>query len=173
MAVCADPVGVTLKFYDKDKKTLLRTVHGKGKVQSQLRAERRNAPDPDNPDYSLGSTDWLTDIMVAETDEELEKMNPSVFVADPGMTSTCSRMVCVQYEERLPDGRLEMRWENNCVTLAIVDPGTQDANGRLLTKEIHIFPEGTNFDPGDPDTLIWNGTIDYLLELHKPVGGGD
>jgi hypothetical protein len=168
MGVYADPSGVELKFFDKDGRNEIRpSVRGTGQLHSLARKERLNKPDPVALDYSLGSTDWLTDVMVADTEKELQDM-PACSKGSAA-TSTCSRMVRVQWKEKLPNGQTETKRLDNCVTLAVVTPGTEDSGQRLPTKEIYIFPNGTEFGPDHPFSRQWNGTIDYLESIRSEV----
>ncbi|HWG49252.1 MAG TPA: hypothetical protein VN669_06140 [Candidatus Acidoferrales bacterium] len=157
MGVCADPAGVKLNFYDKDGKNQLRQpVYGKGLLHSLPRAGRLPANDPITQNQSQGSTDWLTDVMVADNDDELSKMVASSTGA--AMTSTCSYKVRVQWKNSLAKTEIE----ENCVTLAVVAQDEDDDGERLPTKEIYVFPEGTNIQPGHPFWDQWNKTIQFL-----------
>ena len=165
MGVYADPTGVEIKFYDKEGKNEIRSsVKGKGLLHSLPRTDRRNKPDPIAQDYSLGSLDWLTDVMIADTEDELQKMPPCSMGAS--LTSTCSRMVRVQWNKNLPNGQTDSGRLDGCVTLALVTPGTEDTGRRMPTKKIYVFPEGTHFGPDHPFLPQWKGTIDYLESMH-------
>jgi hypothetical protein len=171
MGVYADPSGVELKFYDKEGKTEVRpSVKSKGLLHSLHRADRRGEPEPVDLDYSLGSTDWLTDVMVAETEDELNAMPKSSNGAC--LTSVCSRMVRVQWKKKLPNGQIDSGRLDNCVTLAMVTPGTEDSGQRMPTKEIYVFPEGTQFGPEHPFWPQWHGTIAYLESIRTEVKTG-
>jgi hypothetical protein len=168
MGVYADPSGVELKFFDKDGRNEIRpSIRGTGQLHSVPRKDRREKPDPVDLDYSLGSTDWLTDVMVADTCDELKEMPACSKGA--AATSTCSRMVRVQWREKLPNGQTETKRLDNCVTLAVVTPDTQNSGQRLPTKEIYIFPEGTQFGPDNPFRQQWTGTIDYLESIRTEI----
>lgn len=171
MGVYADPSGVELKFYDKEGKTEVRpSVKSKGLLHSLHRADRRQKPDPAELDYSLGSTDWLTDVMVADTEEELKAM-PEISNG-ACLTSVCSRMVRVQWKKKLPNGKVDSGKLENCVTLAVVTPGSEDSGRRMPTKEIYVFPEGTQFGPNHPFSHQWHSTIDYLESINTEVNTG-
>jgi hypothetical protein len=165
MGVCADPSGVELKFYDKEGKNLIRSVHGKGLLHSLPRAERLAANDPIAQNQSLGSTDWLTDVMVADNDDELNKMVASSTGA--AMTSTCSYKVRVQWKNTLAPDKIDADRQENCVTLAVVPQNGEDDGERLLTKEIYIFPGGTKIEYGHPFWDQWNKTIHFLQDRQE------
>jgi hypothetical protein len=165
MGVYADPTGVEIKFYDKEGKNEIRSsVKGKGLLHSLPRTDRRQKKDPENPGYSLGSTDWLTDVMIADTEDDLKQMTPCSVGAS--LTSTCSHMVRVQWKKTLQSGEVDSGKRENCVTLAIVNPGEEGIDARLPTKEICVFPEGTKIEPGHPFWTKWHKTIDYLASVH-------
>lgn len=168
MGVYADPSGIEIKFYDKEGKNEIRSsVKGQGLLHSLPRTERRGAPDPTTLDYSLGSTDWLTDVMVADTDKDLKEMTSASTGA--AMTSTCSQMVYVQWKKQLSATQTDSGKIENCVTLAVVNPGEEDSGRRFPTKEIYVFPEGTKIVPGHPFWDKWHHTIDYLQSIHEEV----
>lgn len=168
MGVYADPTGLEIRFYDKEGKNEIRSaIKGKGQLYSLPRTERRGEPDPADLDYSLGSTDWLTDVMVADTDEELGQMEPDCKGA--ALTSTCSQKVSVQWKKKLASGQIDTNKIENCVTLAVVNPGDEDSGQRFPTKQIFVFPEGTKIQPGHPFWNKWHGTINYIASLIKEV----
>ena len=163
----ANPNGVEIYFYDKaGTKQIRKSVKGKGLLHSLHRTGRRNKPDPIAQDYSLGSVDWLTDVMIADNEDELQKMPPSSTGAC--LTSTCSRMVRVQWSVKSASGEVDSGRMDNCVTLAVVNTGDENAGERLPTKEIYVFPEGTKIED-TPFWGRWSGIIDYLQSLHVKV----
>jgi hypothetical protein len=169
MGVYADPTGLEIRFYDKEGKNEIRSaIKGKAQLYSLSRTKRRGEPDPAVLDYSLGSTDWLTDVMVADTDEELKQMESASTGA--ALTSTCSQKVCVQWKKKFASGQIDADKIENCVTLAVVNPGEEDSGQRFPTKQIYVFPEGTNIRPGHPFWDKWHGTIDYVASLVNEVG---
>lgn len=168
MGVYADPNGVEIHFYDKEgKKEIRNSIQGKGKLFSLHRADRRNQPDPISPDYSLGSPDWLTDVMIADNDHDLQKMTASSDGAC--LTSTCSQMVLVQWNVEPSPGKIDSGQMENCVTLAVVDSSDPNPRERLPTKEIYVFPEGTKIVEGHPFYNRWQKTIDYFQSIHRTV----
>jgi len=166
MGVYADPSGVELRFFDADgEKEIREPVQGKGQLHSLPRTVRRGKPDPVGQDYALGSTDWLTDVMVADSDQELQSMTPTTTGAS--LTSTCSQLVCVQWKVKLPSGQIDAGRKQDCVTLAIIKPGAQHVDGRVATKEIYVFPKGTTIGPGHKMWDKWHQTVDMLLPVHQ------
>jgi len=131
---------VTLKFSDENGNEIRRISGGRF---AQFFSSRRPIK-PRSADPVLGSEDWLTDILVADTQEKLEAMTPtqSMFA----LTSASSRMVTVQWHIGDQRGRQE-----RCLTMcSSLDPSTP-----TVADEVTVLPETTNMDVNHPGFAQW------------------
>src|SRR5437588_11806909 len=90
---------ITLKILDKDGNEIKAIPGG---TFSQLYSRRRPV-NPGTIDHVLGSLDWLTDVMIADTQAKLAAMTPCKI--STALTSTSSRLVCVQWDIGSEKGR--------------------------------------------------------------------
>jgi hypothetical protein len=122
MGLVANPNGITLKFADGS------SVSG---AFARLYSKRRPlAPDEDVP--FLGSQDWLTDVLVADSKEKLDALPPTGTTND--QTSACSMNVCAQWDVGGNKGKL-----TGCTTIADGQP----VDGKYLVNSIKILPGET------------------------------
>ena len=159
MGLQPHPNGVTLKFVEKDGITPRKpfSVKGFAKFFSTPRAQLRGQPDPANPGPELGSKDWLTDVLVADTQARLDQLRPISNLQ--ALTSTASLQVRVQWETNASSGN-----EPASVTIAPLGNLTmQLGDPHAITDELLVLPADT-----DIRLLVANTNfvvIDHLREL--------
>lgn len=147
MGTQPNPQGVTLKFLDKDGKEL-RSVSGKF-------AKFFSRPRPLNPgvfDAVLGSADWLTDVLVADTAAKLANMQPTQDQA--AATSQSSRQVLVRWDVGNDTGGLQ-----DCLTLC---SGAMIAPKVLSANEVRVLPPETVMDSNHPLFKDWEDGAVFL-----------
>lgn len=129
------PTGVTLRFVENDLITERKPpVTGFARFFSTPRKQRRGQPDPPNPGPELGSSDWLTDVLVADTQAKLAKLKPDF--TTQALTSTTSLQVRVQWDTDANSGV-----EPASVTIA--PPGKlvmQTGDTHFTTAELLVLP---------------------------------
>jgi hypothetical protein len=155
MGMQPNPLGVTLQIFD-DKGKLRRTVTGVAKFSSTNRANRLRSTDPQDPPLELGSPDWLTDVMVADSEEMLATLKGDF--SDSALTSTASRRVRVQYKVTNPaTGQLETDNIVDAVTVAPREGNTPIDAEHVQSSIVNVFPTGHLFTP---ETLTVRSPLD-------------
>lgn len=134
MGTIASSSGVTLRILDKNG-VEQKTVFGKF---AHLYSKQRPL-NPGSPDPLLGSQDWLTDVLIADTEAKLKAMKPTQNLA--AATSQGSRLVLVRWNIETDQGQMD-----NCITLC---DGTMQGN-HLLTDQIRVLPKNTVMDQHHP-----------------------
>ena len=164
MGLLPHPNGVTLKFVEKDGVT----PRGPGSVFakhvkffSTPRVQLRGQPDPPSPGPGLGSKDWLTDVLVADTSAKLAAMKAHHTL--DAMTSTSSLQVHVLWDTHDSSGE-----EQESVTLAPLQNLTQHpGDDRAFTDTLLVLP-------GDADIALLsvdpsNGVVIDALKAFKAL----
>ncbi|HLJ28928.1 MAG TPA: hypothetical protein VKY85_19615 [Candidatus Angelobacter sp.] len=134
MGTLASENGVTLRILDKN-----------GAEQRQIFGKfarffsRKRPLNPGSPDPLLGSQDWLTDVLVADSKQKLDAMKPTQ--NELAATSQGSRLVLVHWSVANEDNQMD-----NCITLC---KGTMQGN-RLVTDEVQVLPKDTVMDQKHP-----------------------
>ncbi len=145
MGLGSAPGGITLRFLNRDgseRRPPLTGAHVK--LFSTPRTKRLDGLQPNLSGSELGSKDWLTDVIVADTPEKLAAMKP--LLHDTALSSLTSRRVFVQYNITDPQtGKPDEGSEMEAVTVAPPDKLIHEGSGRSLTTELHVFPKGTLF----------------------------
>ncbi|HEY1938496.1 MAG TPA: hypothetical protein VGJ33_11230 [Candidatus Angelobacter sp.] len=122
------------------------------KFFSTPRAQLRGQPDPPNPGPELGSKDWLTDVLVADTPTRLAQMQPTNDLQ--AMTSTASLQVHVQWETDASSGE-----EPGCVTLAPLGNLTMRAgDDHAITDELLVLPT-------DADISLLDNAVGAVVDM--------
>jgi len=151
---------VTLEFLDKDGNIDPNQGPVTGAYCVFYAAPR---PDrPDDPDPVLGSQDWLTDVLLADTQAKLTAMKPTQ-IGD-AYTSASSRQVQVQYDVGNKSGRVRDR-----LTLATSSTGDTDDRGFLLVDRVRVMPGNTNMRPGHPLWEEWKKMKIKLEAMQKAL----
>ena len=150
MGVEPSPAGIKLEFCDKNGNVV--------ETHTGAAAQLFSKPRPDNPpagtdDSEYGSTDWLTDVLVAETPENLLNFRPSALAHSA--TSGSSKGVQVHWHKTestpLPE-TATVRTLKNQLTIAYGDP---IPGGRLSVDRIKVLPQETDMKPSHPLWAEW------------------
>src|SRR5216684_1715897 len=146
----ASPNGVTLQFFDASGGDLSRSVSGKyAKLYSKHRPVQHG-----HTNQLLGSQDWLTDILVADSDAKLKAMTPTCNCID--QTSACSMDVSLQW-----DVGNNGEAHEDCLSIAFGTP----KGGAVVVDKIYILPAGTVMANGHKLWHDWVRQADLLLNL--------
>jgi hypothetical protein len=157
MGIESAPSGVTLHFLDKTGRP-----DGRPDVKGNcLLLSSRRIDNPLDPDPLWGSSDWLTDIIVADTPAKLSAIRP-VGQGTDAFTSSASRRVFVQWDSKSPDGKQQIGEQQNCLTIARLLDGQCSKKGYGLTDHILILPSNTDMMPGHD---CWKDWKDMILKL--------
>jgi hypothetical protein len=137
---------VTLIFLNTDGKTERRPrFTGQAIFYSARRPVEPNTQDP-----VFGSLDWLTDVMVGDTQESLGSLEPSQTLE--AYTSSSSRGVLVQWAMGA-----EEHSEKNCITVAIDSGGAPfptSTQEPYIVDTVYVMPWETKMVPDGND--MWN-----------------
>jgi hypothetical protein len=136
---------VTLRFLNADKTKRKPSVKGTFvKFFSTSRQGRLKGKDPQAPPIELGSKDWLTDVLLADTQERLDSLTPDM---DLDAASTfSSRHVHLQYDGIDPDtGARVQGEEKDAVVIAPETAIIPQAGGKSRTNVLEVYPAGTSF----------------------------
>ncbi len=151
MGVEPSTTGIKLEFCDKDGNTVDSHAGPAAQLFSQPRPEN---PSAGTDDAEYGSTDWLTDVLVAETPENLLNFRPSALAHSA--TSGSSKGVQVHWHKTenapLPE-TATVRTLKNQLTIAY---GTPIPGGRLSVDKIKVLPPETDMKPGHP---LWDDWV--------------
>ncbi len=136
---------VALHFLNVDKTERKPPVEGAFvKFFSTSRKDRLKIHDPQDPSIELGSKDWLTDVLLADTESGLAKLKPDM---DFDAQSTfSSRHVHLQYEGINPKTGERMQGEEkDAVVIAPKKAIVPQGNGKSTTNVLEVYPSGTSF----------------------------
>jgi hypothetical protein len=135
---------VTLRFLNADKSKRAPEVKGTFvKFFSISRKNRVQAKDPQSPPVELGSKDWLTDVLLADTQERLNELRPD---NDLDAASTfSSRHVHLQFDGIDPDTGARVKGEErDAVVIAPKDAIIPLGGGKSRTDILEVYPPGTS-----------------------------
>lgn len=147
---------VTLIFLDTDGRT---ERHPRFTGQAIFYSARRPVePNSENPVF--GSFDWLTDVMVADTQESLGSLQPTQTL--DAYTSSSSRGVLVQWSNSA-----ERHSEKNCITIAIDSGGAPfptSTEERYVVDTVYVMPWDTRLE--DDQNPMWGLWKEQAIALN-------
>jgi hypothetical protein len=140
-----DPDGINLEFYDATgaAKTREDVFGGHAVLYSRNRPVDYGSNDP-----KLGSQDWITDILVADSPDRLKTMQPTDDGGD--QTSICSRNVLVQWHVGEEQGKAP-----GVLTIADGSPG----KSKFVVSGVRVLDKDTQMDERHAMWDDWVGKI--------------
>jgi hypothetical protein len=156
VGIKASSNGVFLKFMDANGNLdpSKPVIFGKA---ARLRGKARPAGETE------GSEDWLTDLLVADDESELNKLPQSG--DNPPYTSASSKKVSVQWNATDAKGNKTASGLKGQTTIAVGYPMPESegrpAGRRFLAEGFLVMPEGTQMDASHKLWHAWKHGIEF------------
>ena len=145
MGVEPSPAGVTLEMCDKNGNVQSTYQGAAAKLYSKPRPAKADLSPVDH-EAEYGSDDWLTDVLVAKSQDDLSSFSPSATME--AATSGSSKNVLVHHAA---GGSYEPLKDRTTIAY-----GSPIAGGRLSVDKIKVLPPETEMKPGHP---LWHDWV--------------